>query len=71
MVCIDRTGDGLEELYNIEGIKNGASWDISLDSIGEDTGVEFSITSGGQVQYTSTNLTSGGTITFRAKVTTN
>jgi len=67
-VAINRSGDSLFEEYEVKGINTGSDFDISLESVGGDTGVELSITTGGQVQYTSSALTSGGLITFRAKV---
>lgn len=59
----------LFESYEIVGTYKGASWDIVQESSGDDTGVVFSITSGGQMQYTSLNY-SGFTsldIDFRAE----
>ena len=67
-VGIDRSGDGFYEEYEINGINKGTDFDISLESVGDDTGLEISITTSGQVQYTSSNLTSGGVLKFRAKV---
>ena len=52
--------------YTLKGIQKGASWEMSQDYIGDDTGISFSITAAGQIQYTSTNTGSGATIKFRA-----
>lgn len=52
--------------YNIKGIQRGSSWEMSQEYVGDDTGVTLSITSAGQVQYTSTNTGTAGTILFRA-----
>lgn len=52
--------------------KPGAtSWDYFYEPSGDDSGVELSVTSGGQVQYTSSNFSGGGTYTgqLRAKIT--
>ena len=70
-VSIDRSGDGLYEKFDIEGIQKAGSWDISVEAVGDDSGIEFDITAAGQVQYTSSNLTSGGTLRFRAITTSN
>ena len=70
-VSIDRAGDNLYEKFDIEGIQKAGSWEISVEGIGDDSGIEFDITAAGQVQYTSSNLTSGGTMKFRAITTSN
>lgn len=70
-VSIDRSGDGLYEKFDIEGIQKAGSWDISVEAVGDDSGIEFDITAAGQMQYTSSNLTSGGTMKFRAITTSN
>ncbi len=69
-VTIDASLD-LFEVVKISGIQKGSEWDISISSIGDNTGVIFSITSSGQLQYTSQNYTSfvSGTIKFRAITT--
>jgi hypothetical protein len=59
----------LYEAYEILAIKKGASWELVQESNGDDSLVVFSITSGGQIQYTSANY-SGFTsldIKFRAE----
>lgn len=66
-VIIDATTDSYE-YFTLDGIQKGASWDMSIVSRGDDSGVIFSITNAGQIQYTS--LSSAGfvsnTIKFRA-----
>lgn len=71
---ITRTTDvpavNLTESGVIQGNFNGSVWSIAIEAIGN-AGVTFSITSDGQIQYTSTNLTGSsyvGEIRFRAKV---
>lgn len=61
--------DGTVDLYECGTIKanyNGSSWDHTHERIG-DSGVELSITSVGQVQYTSTNNSgsSAETLTYQ------
>ena len=70
-VSVDRAGDGLYEKFDIEGIQKAGSWEISVVSVGDDSGIEFDIDATGQVQYTATNLTSGGTLKFRSITTSN
>ena len=69
MISVIRSGDSLYEQFEIRAIRKGSSWDYSVESVGDESGIELSVTTSGQVQYTSSNLTSGGTITFRAEVT--
>jgi len=42
----------LFEVYTLKGIQKGFNWDISVQSVGDESGVVFSITNAGQVQYT-------------------
>jgi hypothetical protein len=53
--------------YSLKGIQKSASWEMSQDYIGDDAGITFSITSAGQVQYTSTNTGFTGALLFRAQ----
>ena len=66
-VKIDADAD-LFEKVSISGIQKSADWEISIRSLGDSTGVVFSITSAGQLQYTSLNYTGfvSGVIRFRA-----
>lgn len=54
IVRVDATSD-LFESYVIIGTKKSADWDLQQESCGDESGIVFSITSGGQVQYTSQN----------------
>jgi hypothetical protein len=58
----------LYETFKLNGIQKGASWDMSIISTGDDSGVLFSISSSGQVLYTSANSAGfdTNTIKFRA-----
>ena len=53
--------------YSLKGIQKSASWEMSQDYIGDDAGITFSITSAGQIQYTSTNTGFTGALLFRAQ----
>lgn len=55
------------EGYIIQGININGVFSIAQEAIGDETGVVFSITSGGQIQYTSTDNVNGGVIRFRAR----
>jgi len=47
------------------GIQKNADWEINEETIGDDAGVTITITSGGQVQYTSTSTGTAPTIRYR------
>jgi len=58
----------LYELFEINGIQKGSEWEITVQSTGDVSGVSFSITSTGQMQYTSANYAGfvSGAIKFKA-----
>jgi cytoskeletal protein CcmA (bactofilin family) len=58
-------------LYNLMGVQKGATWVLNSSYVGDVTGITFSISNSGQVQYTSTNSASylESTINFRALTT--
>lgn len=51
-VEVDATG-ALFEAFEIQGVNKGTNWDIAIQSVGDNSQVNFSITSEGQIQYTS------------------
>ena len=69
-VFIDADTD-LYEVFTLKGIQKGASWDMSVESTGDTSNITFTITSAGQVQYTSGNETGfvSNTMKFRAITT--
>ena len=69
-VFVDATAN-LYEVYEINGIQKDSEWDISISSSGDDAGISFSITSAGQVQYTSASYSGfvTGVMKFRATTT--
>jgi hypothetical protein len=69
-VQIDATTN-LFEQFTLNGVQRDSSWGMSVESEGDDSGIVFSITSAGQIQYTSQNYTGfvSGTIKFRAITT--
>jgi hypothetical protein len=66
-VRIDADTD-LYETFEIKGMQKASDWEMSLTSVGDNTQVLFTITSAGQLQYTSANLAGfvSGSINFRA-----
>ena len=52
---IRSAGGNLYSMYTIEGLYSSAGWYIYPSVTGDTTGIVFSITAGGQIQYTSTN----------------
>ena len=69
-VSIDATS-GLNESFDLQGIQLAGGFVLSQSSVGDDSGIIFSITSAGQIQYTSTNVAGfvSSKINFRASVT--
>lgn len=57
------------EIVNLEGIQKAADWEMSIERIGDDTGIIFDINASGQVTYTSTNEGTSATAKFRADTT--
>lgn len=61
----------LYEVFELKGIQKGSSWDMAISSVGDNSGITFSITNAGQVQYTSSNISgfTSDTMKFRAQTT--
>jgi hypothetical protein len=66
-VYVDASTD-LFEQFELNGIQRGTDWAMSIESQGDDSGILFSISNSGQVQYTSANATgfASGVMKFRA-----
>lgn len=64
-VSVTNATDGLYQVFELMGIQKGASWDLGVNSVGDNSQVSFSITTAGQIQYTSSS-TNGGIMKFRA-----
>jgi len=69
-VHVDATAD-LFEAIEIIGIQKGSDWDIGVTEVGDDSQVDFSITSAGQIQYTSGNYTGFASLTIHFRAFTN
>jgi hypothetical protein len=67
-VEIDATLD-LFETFEIIGVNKAGSFEIAQSAVGDESGVVFTITAGGQIQYTSANYAGfvAGNIRFRAE----
>lgn len=69
-VNIDATAD-LNEQFMIDGIQKAASWEISVQSIGDDASVTFAISAAGQITYSSSTYAgfASMSLNFRADTT--
>lgn len=65
-VAIDATAD-LYEVFTIDAIQRTSDWVMNHTSVGDDSGVTFSITTSGQLQYTSQNLAGHVSTTLRSR----
>lgn len=70
LVLIDATTDSYEQ-FHLNGIQRSTDWAMTIESEGDDSGVLFTISNAGQVQYTSANSAGfvSGTMKFRAITT--
>jgi hypothetical protein len=59
-----------KEVFSLLGVQIDGDFSMSVESIGVDTGIDFTISDVGQVKYTSTDDIDGGTIKFRATTLT-
>ena len=55
--------------YRLNGIQRGSDWAMTQSDVGDVTGLTFTITSAGQIQYTSTSTGSTANLHFRAITT--
>lgn len=56
--------------YELVGIQRGSDWAMDQSYVGDVTGLVFTITTAGQIKYTSTSTGSTALLKFRAQVTT-
>lgn len=66
-VYIDATTD-LHEIFTLDLIQTGSGWDYSQTSVGDESNVDFSVNSSGQIQYTSGNETGYSSSVFNYQV---
>jgi len=57
-------------LYTLQGVYNGSAWYFTSSYIGDNPSITFTITSGGQVQYTTPNYTGFTSATLKCRATT-
>jgi hypothetical protein len=72
-VRINGTSGNKFAYYNLKGVQKASTWVLNSSFVGDMTGITFSITSGGQIQYTTTNApdySAPGVVKFRALTTT-
>jgi hypothetical protein len=66
---IRSVGENLCSMYTIEGNYNSNGWSIYPTVLGDNTGITFSITVNGQIQYTSTNIADWTSTSIRFSIT--
>jgi hypothetical protein len=64
-INVSKAGGNLNEMVTLEGVQGDSGWILFDSSLGEDTGLVFTIDSTGQVQYTSINHISWTSTTIR------
>lgn len=57
--------------FHIRGVNKRLSWEIIKSYVGDDTGIEFNITSSGQLQYTTPNYSNFTQLIFKARAFVN
>ena len=67
-VTVDAATD-LYEVFEIRGLNRAGTWELSISSSFDDSGVDFSIVAG-QMQYTSQNYPSFNSLTIKFRATT-
>jgi Concanavalin A-like lectin/glucanases superfamily len=68
-ISVSINGPNLIEYFTVEGMLTSTGWQLYMISEGDTSGVIFSITAGGQIQYTSTNQAGYTSSFFRYTVT--
>ena len=71
ITIVRSVGGNLYANFELKGIQKGSGWVVNSSYVGDYTGIVFSITASGQVQYTSTNQLSwtSSTMKFRGYTT--
>jgi trimeric autotransporter adhesin len=64
-VSIESSGGNLYETFVLDGTQNNSQWSLYTTSYGDNSGIVFSITNLGQIQYTSTNISGFTNSIFR------
>jgi len=71
-VTVETLDDTLDSLYELKGLRKKNGWIVYSSSIGDDVGVNFSISTSGSILYTSSYINDwqSSVIRFRANTTT-
>jgi hypothetical protein len=71
VTIVKSNGSNLYSNFELKGIQKGSGWVVNSSYVGDYTGIVFSITNTGQIQYTSTNqsLWTSTTMKFRGYTT--
>jgi hypothetical protein len=70
VVSVERTtGGNLYESFSIEGLQYSLGWNILSSSMGDITGLAFSVTTSGNLQYTSSTVSNWISTTMKYNVT--
>ena len=69
-VTITTDDDELDTLYELRGLKKKSGWILNTSFIGDYTNIKLTITSNGQVQYTSPNISNWISTIFKFKAMT-
>ena len=67
-VSLTSTTGGSYQVFTLEGAQNTAGWSLYQSNVGDTSGVAFSITTAGQIQYTTTNVSNWVSDTFSYSV---
>ncbi len=70
IVVITTASTNYYQHFHIKGVFKGTSWQIDKQYVGDNSGVDFSITNSGQLQYTSPNFSGFSSLVFKYKATT-
>ena len=62
---VKSAGGNLYSMYTIEGLYSSSGWIIYPTVLGDNTGIVFSITENGQIQYTSSNQSNWTSTTIK------
>jgi hypothetical protein len=57
--------------FHLRGVNKGSSWEMVKTYVGDDTGIEFNITTGGQLQYKTQNYPGFTSLVFKLRATVN
>ena len=70
IVVVTTASPNYYQNFHIKGIFKNTSWQIDKQYVGDNSGVDFSITNSGQLQYTSPNFSGFSSLVFKYKATT-